>query len=110
MALLILTTHQDKADACTTWRRCRRRDEMAAFKIIFLIITTALVFAVYIADLTYGIIDPVSSCTVVPSLSCMVVATFTTGDGTSAAIAFVTAAIIGIVVMGLIVWHRDDAI
>jgi len=50
----------------------------------------------------YGIIDTVSKCEVVPSLSCMVVSTFLTRQGTSAAIAFVTAAIIGVAVTAII--------
>ena len=47
----------------------------------------------------YGLIETASSCTTVPSLSCLVVTTFSTRRyGTAAAVAFVTAAIIAVVV------------
>ncbi|AAV45896.1 carbohydrate ABC transporter membrane protein 1 (CUT1 family) [Haloarcula quadrata] len=115
MALLILAGLQSidrglydvaKVAGATKWQQFK----LITFPLILPTIGVAVLFRSVQAMRVYGIIDTVSSCTVVPSLSCMVVATFTTREGTSAAIAFVTAAIIGIVVMGLIVWQGEDAI
>jgi multiple sugar transport system permease protein len=115
MALLILAGLQSidrglydvaKVAGATKWQQFK----LITFPLILPTIGVAVLFRSVQAMRVYGIIDTVSSCTVVPSLSCMVVATFTTREGTSAAIAFVTAAIIGIVVMGLILWQGEDAI
>ncbi|RLM42481.1 sugar ABC transporter permease [Haloarcula sp. Atlit-47R] len=115
MALLILAGLQSidrglydvaRVAGATKWQQFK----LITFPLILPTIGVAVLFRSVQAMRVYGIIDTVSSCTVVPSLSCMVVATFTTREGTSAAIAFVTAAIIGTVVMGLIVWQGEDAI
>ncbi|WP_424004472.1 carbohydrate ABC transporter permease [Haloarcula salina] len=115
MALLILAGLQSidrglydvaKVAGATKWQQFK----LITFPLILPTIGVAVLFRSVQAMRVFGIIDTVSSCTVVPSLSCMVVATFTTREGTSAAIAFVTAAIIGTVVMGLIVWQGEDAI
>ncbi|KAA9396601.1 sugar ABC transporter permease [Haloarcula sp. CBA1130] len=115
MALLILAGLQSidrglydvaKVAGATKWQQFK----LITFPLILPTIGVAILFRSVQAMRVYGIIDTVSSCTVVPSLSCMVVATFNTREGTSAAIAFVTAAIIGIVVMGIIAWQGEDAI
>jgi len=115
MALLILAGLQSidrglydvaKVAGASKWQQFRH----ITFPLILPTVGVAVLFRSVQAMRVYGIIDTVSSCTVVPSLSCMVVATFNTREGTSAAIAFVTAAIIGIVVMGIIVWQGEDAI
>jgi len=115
MALLILAGLQSidrglydvaKVAGATKWQQFK----LITFPLILPTIGVAVLFRSVQAMRVYGIIDTVSSCAVVPSLSCMVVATFNAREGTSAAIAFVTAAIIGIVVMGLIVWQGEDAI
>ncbi len=115
MALLILAGLQSidrglydvaKVAGASKWQQFK----LITFPLILPTIGIAVLFRSVQAMRVYGIIDTVSSCSVVPSLSCMVVATFNTRDGTAAAIAFVTAAIIGIVVMGLIVWQGEDAI
>ena len=115
MALLILAGLQSidrglydvaKVAGATKWQQFK----LITFPLILPTIGVAVLFRSVQAMRVYGIIDTVSSCTVVPSLSCMVVATFNTRQGTSAAIAFVTAAIIGIVVMGIILWEGEDAI
>ena len=80
------------------------------FPLILPTIGIAILFRSVQAMRVYGIIDFVSGCETVPSLSCMVVATFLRRQGTSAAIAFTTAAIIGAVVMGIIYWQGEDAI
>jgi multiple sugar transport system permease protein len=115
MALLILAGLQSidrglydvaKVAGATKWQQFK----YITFPLILPTIGVAVLFRSVQAMRVYGIIDTVSSCTVVPSLSCMVVATFNTRQGTSAAIAFVTAAIIGVVVMGIILWQGEDAI
>jgi len=115
MALLILAGLQSidrglydvaKVAGATKWQQFK----LITFPLILPTIGVAVLFRSVQAMRVYGIIDTVSSCTVVPSLSCMVVATFNTREGTSAAIAFVTAAIIGLAVMGLILWQGEDAI
>jgi multiple sugar transport system permease protein len=115
MALLILAGLQSidrglynvaKVAGATKWQQFK----YITFPLILPTIGIAVLFRSVQAMRVYGIIDTVSSCTVVPSLSCMVVATFTTREGVSASIAFVTAAIIGIVVMGIILWQGEDAI
>ena len=115
MALLILAGLQSidrglydvaKVAGASKWQQFK----LITFPLILPTIGVAVLFRSVQAMRIYGIIDTVSSCTVVPSLSCMVVTTFNTRVGTSAAIAFVTAAIIGAAVMGLIVWQGEDAI
>ncbi|MBV0903060.1 carbohydrate ABC transporter permease [Haloarcula salina] len=115
MALLILAGLQSidrglydvaKVAGATKWQQFK----LITLPLILPTIGVAVLFRSVQAMRVYGIIDTVSSCAVVPSLSCMVVATFNTREGTSAAIAFVTAAIIGTVVMGLILWQGEDAI
>ncbi|WP_135302838.1 carbohydrate ABC transporter permease [Haloarcula amylovorans] len=115
MALLILAGLQSidrglydvaKVSGATKWQQFK----LITFPLILPTIGVAVLFRSVQAMRIYGIIPTVSSCAVVPSLSCMVVATFNTREGTSAAIAFVTAAIIGAVVMGLILWQGEDAI
>ena len=115
MALLILAGLQSidrglydvaKVAGATKWQQFK----LITFPLILPTIGIAVLFRSVQAMRVYGIIDTVSKCSVVPSLSCMVVATFNTREGTSAAIAFVTAAIIGAAVMGLILWQGEDAI
>ncbi|GAA0665504.1 carbohydrate ABC transporter permease [Natronoarchaeum mannanilyticum] len=107
MALLILAGLQsidrglyDVAEVAgaTRWQRFK----LITFPLILPTLGIAILFRTIQAMRIYGLIDSVSSCTVVPSLSCMVVETFNTQRGLSAALAFVTAAIIGVVVMVVI--------
>jgi multiple sugar transport system permease protein len=56
----------------------------------------------------FGVIETVSSCGTVPSLTCLVVGTFQSGRyATAAAVAFITAAIVGSVAMIYIVKFAD---
>jgi len=107
MALLILAGLQsidrglyDVAEVAgaTKWQRFK----LITFPLILPTLGIAVLFRSISAMRIYGLIDSVSSCTVVPSLSCMVVETFNNQRGLSAALAFVTAAIIGVAVMGVI--------
>lgn len=70
--------------------------KMITLPLVMPAVLVAMLFRTIDALRVFGLIETVSSCTVVPSLSCMVVQTFGSGRyGTSAAIAFITAAIIG---------------
>ncbi|MDS0221556.1 sugar ABC transporter permease [Haloarcula sp. S1AR25-5A] len=115
MALLILAGLQSidrslynvaKVAGASKWQQFKH----ITFPLILPTVAVAVLFRMVGAMKVYGIIDTVSSCAVLPSLSCMVVSTFNTRVGTSAAIAFVTAAIIGLIVMIVIVWQGEDAI
>nr|WP_085945740.1 sugar ABC transporter permease [Halococcus salifodinae] len=107
MALLILAGLQSidrnlyevaKVAGASKWQQFR----LITFPLILPTIGIAVLFRSVQAMRIYGLIDTVSGCEVVPSLSCMVVTTFLTRQGTSAAIAFVTAGIIGIAVSAII--------
>jgi len=109
MALLILAGLQSidrslydvaKVAGASKWQQFR----MITLPLILPTIGVAVLFRTVAAMRVFGIIDTVSSCQVVPSLSCMVVQTFTSPPryGTSATIAFVTAAIIGVAVSVII--------
>jgi multiple sugar transport system permease protein len=107
MALLILAGLQSvdrslydvaKVAGASRWQQFR----MITLPLILPTIGIAVLFRTIDAMRIYGLIDISSSCSVVPSLSCMVVSTFTTQRGLSAAVAFVTAGIIAIAVLGVI--------
>ncbi|WP_276253666.1 carbohydrate ABC transporter permease [Halomontanus rarus] len=107
MALLILAGLQSidrslydvaKVAGASRWQQFR----MITFPLILPTLGIAILFRTIDAMRIYGLIDSVSGCTVVPSLSCMVVATFGSQRGLASAIAFVTAIIIGIAVLGVI--------
>lgn len=80
-----------------------QRFKMITFPIVLPAFLVALLFRTLSAMKVFGLIETISSCTTVPSLSCMVVSAFRSNRyGTSAAIAFIMATIIGIVVLGYI--------
>jgi len=116
MALLILAGLQSidrglydvaKVAGASKWQQFKH----ITFPLILPTIAVAVLFRSVAAMRVYGIIDIVSSCTVVPSLSCMVVESFFSGFNAAAGtIAFTTAAIIGLVVMSLILWQGEEAI
>ncbi|MBX0287705.1 sugar ABC transporter permease [Halomicroarcula sp. F28] len=71
-------------------------------------VLVAMLFRTIGAMRVFGLIETVSSCSTVPSLSCLVVQAFSSSRYASAAtVAFVTAAIIGIVVSVYIVKFAD---
>ncbi|WP_440764252.1 carbohydrate ABC transporter permease [Natronorubrum sp. DTA7] len=107
MALLILAGLQSidrslydvaKVAGASKWQQFR----YITFPLVLPALGIAILFRTIDAMRIYGLIDSVSGCTTVPSLSCMVVATFNTNRGLASAVAFVTAGIIGIAVMGVI--------
>lgn len=72
-------------------------------------VLVAMLFRSIDAMRVYGLIESITTCSTVPSLSCMVVSTFGARRyGTSAAIAFITAAIIGVAVSIYIVKFSDE--
>lgn len=115
MALLILAGLQSidrklydvaKVAGASKWQQFK----LVTFPLILPTIGIAVLFRSVQAMRIYGLIDTVSSCEVVPSLSCMVVTTFLTRQGTSAAIAFVTAGVIGIAVSAIIYQQYKEGI
>ena len=109
MALLILAGLQSvdrslydvaKVAGATKWQQFK----MITFPLVLPTVLVAMLFRTIAAMRIYGLIETTASCTTVPSLSCLVVTTFSTRRyGTASAVAFVTAAIIGIVVSVYIV-------
>ena len=114
MALLILAGLQSvdrslydvgRVSGASVWQRFR----LITLPIVLPTVLVAMLFRTIAAMRVYGLIETVSSCSTVPSLSCLVVSTFSGRQyGTAAAIAFVTAAIIAIFVMVYIVGYADQ--
>jgi multiple sugar transport system permease protein len=107
MALLILAGLQSvdrslydvaRVAGATRWQQFK----MITLPLVLPAVAIAILFRTIDAMRIYGLIDVASSCTVVPSLSCMVVETFNTSRGLASAVAFVTAAIIGVLAMVVI--------
>jgi len=89
-----------KVAGATRWQQFK----LITFPLVLPAILVAMLFRTINAMRVFGLIESVSGCGTVPSLSCMVVSTFGSRRyGTSAAIAFITAAIIGAVVLVYIV-------
>ncbi|WP_225336046.1 carbohydrate ABC transporter permease [Halomicrobium urmianum] len=116
MALLILAGLQSidrnlynvaKVAGATRWQRFKR----ITLPLVLPMVLVAMLFRTIQALKVYGLIETIASCNTVPSLSCMVVSTFSNGlYGTSATVAFIIAAIIGITVTGYVWKVGDDAI
>jgi multiple sugar transport system permease protein len=102
MALLILAGLQSvdrslydvaKVSGASKWQQFR----MITLPIVLPTVLVAMLFRTLGAARIYGLIEATAGCTTVPSLSCLVVTTFSTRRyGTATAVAFVTAALIGI--------------
>ena len=115
MALLILAGMQSidrslydvaKVSGASPWQRFK----MITLPIILPTVLVAMLFRTIQAMRIYGLIETVAGCTTIPSLSCLVVTTFSNRLlGSSATIAFLTAAIIAVVVSVYIVsYARED--
>jgi len=114
MALLILAGLQSidrnlydvaKVAGATPLQRFKR----ITLPLVLPMVLVAMLFRTIQSLKVYGLIETVTSCNTVPSLSCMVVSTFSNGlYGTSATVAFIMAAIIAIAVAGYI-WQVGDA-
>ncbi|WP_199174735.1 carbohydrate ABC transporter permease [Halegenticoccus soli] len=113
MALLILAGLQSidrslydvaRVSGASPWQQFK----MITLPLILPTVLVAMLFRTIAAMRVYGIIETTSSCQTVPSLSCLVVTSFNQRlYGTSATVAFVTAAIIGVVVSIYIVKFAD---
>jgi multiple sugar transport system permease protein len=114
MALLILAGLQSidrglydvaKVAGASKWQQFK----MITFPLVLPTILVAMLFRTIQAMRVFGIIETVSSCTTVPSLSCLVVTSFNnTLLGTSATVAFITALIIGLFVSVYIVYYARE--
>ncbi|SEP79379.1 carbohydrate ABC transporter permease [Natrinema salaciae] len=107
MALLILAGLQSIDRSLYDVAEVAGANKWQQFKMITLPLVLpslgiAILFRTIAAMRIYGLIDSVSGCSTVPSLSCMVVTTFGTNRGLAAAVAFVTAGIIAVAVLGVI--------
>jgi multiple sugar transport system permease protein len=113
MALLILAGLQSidrglydvaRVAGASKWQQFK----LITFPLILPTVLVAMLFRTIQAMRVYGMIETVSSCTTVPSLSCLVVTSFNGRlIGTAATVAFVTAGIIAIVVSVYIVKFAD---
>ncbi|MFB6130682.1 MAG: carbohydrate ABC transporter permease, partial [Salinigranum sp.] len=116
MALLILAGLQSvdrglydvaRVAGATRWQQFR----MITLPLVLPTVLVAMLFRTIEAARVYGLIATLSSCTTVPSLSCLVVETFSVRRyGTSSAIAFITAIIIAAIVAVYIVKFREEGI
>ncbi|WP_267643457.1 carbohydrate ABC transporter permease [Haloarchaeobius amylolyticus] len=115
MALLILAGLQSidrnlyevaRVAGASPWQRFK----YITAPLILPTILVAMLFRTIQAMRVYGIIETVSGCSTVPSLSCLVISTFNNNlIATSATVAFVTAGIIGLVVTVYIIGYaRED--
>jgi ABC-type sugar transport system permease subunit len=103
MALLILAGLQSidrelynvgKVAGASKWQQFKT----ITFPLVLPAVLVALLFRTIAAMKVYGQVETISNCNTLPTLSCQVVSTFNTGRYASAAtIAFITAAIIGII-------------
>jgi multiple sugar transport system permease protein len=114
MALIILAGLQSIDRRLYDVGRVAGASAWQQFKLITLplvlpAVLVAMLFRTIDAMRIFGLIETVSDCGTVPSLSCMVVSTFSARRfGTSAAIAFVTAAVIGVIVLVYIVRYARE--
>ena len=115
MALLILAGLQSidrnlyevaRVAGASRWQQFK----MITLPLVLPALGIAVLFRTIDAMRVYGLIDSVSGCSTVPSLSCMVVMTFNSNRGLAAAIAFVTAAIIGLLVTVVIYQQYKEGI
>ncbi|WP_276280993.1 carbohydrate ABC transporter permease [Halorussus caseinilyticus] len=113
MALLILAGLQSidrnlyevaRVSGATRWQQFK----MITLPLILPTVMVAMLFRTIGALRIYGLIETVTSCSTVPSLSCLVVSSFSSRQyGTAAAIAFITAAIIAVAVSVYIAKFAD---
>lgn len=111
MALLILAGLQSIDRSLYNVARVSGASKWQQFKyitlpLVFPTVMVAMLFRTIAAMRIFGVIETISGCSVVPSLSCLVVTTFSNRMyGTAAAVAFLTAAIIGVLVIVYIYYY-----
>ncbi len=115
MALLILAGLQSvdrslydvaKVSGASAWQRFR----LITLPLALPAVLVAMLFRTMEAMRIYGLIESTAGCTTVPSMTCMVVEAMFGGTriyGTAAAVAFMTAAIIGVFISIYLVKFRD---
>ncbi len=115
MALLILAGLQSvdrslydvaKVSGATPWQRFK----YITFPIVLPALLVAMLFRTMDAMRVYGIIESTAGCSTVPSMTCLVIDGLFGGTriyGTAAAVAFLTAGIIGIFITFYIIKFRD---
>lgn len=116
MALLILAGLQSvdrslydvaRVSGASKWQRFK----LITFPLVLPPLLVAMLFRTMDAMRVYGLIESTAGCTTVPSLTCMVIEGLFGGTrifGTAAAIAFITAAIIGLFISLYIFKFRDS--
>jgi multiple sugar transport system permease protein len=115
MALLILAGLQSVDRSLYDVARVSGASKLQQFKLItFPLVLPALLVAMLFRTMdamrVYGLIESTSDCTTVPSLTCMVIEGLFGGTrifGTAAAVAFITAAIIGLFISVYIFKFRE---
>lgn len=114
MALLILAGLQSIDRSLYNVARVSGASKWQQFKyitlpLVFPTVMVAMLFRTIAAMRIFGVIETVAGCNVVPSLSCLVVTTFSNRMyGTAAAVAFFTAAIIGVLVIVYIYYYATS--
>ncbi|ADJ14823.1 carbohydrate ABC transporter permease [Halalkalicoccus jeotgali] len=115
MALLILAGLQSvdrslydvaKVSGASAWQRFK----LITFPLVLPALLVAMLFRTMDAMRVYGLIESTAGCTTVPSMTCMVIEGMFGGTriyGTAAAVAFMTAVIIGVFISVYIVKFRD---
>ena len=116
MALLILAGLQSvdrslydvaKVAGATPWQRFK----MITLPIVMPALIVAMLFRTMDAMRVYGIIESTAGCSTVPSMTCMVIDGLFGGTriyGTAAAVAFLTAAVIGVFIAVYLARFRDS--
>lgn len=116
MALLILAGLQSvdrnlydvaRVAGASKWQMFKR----ITLPVVLPSVLVAMLFRTIQAMRVYGVIEVVAGCNTVPSLSCLVITTFNQNlFGSSAAIAFMTAAIIGIMTGVYIIGYAREEV
>ncbi|WP_336343970.1 carbohydrate ABC transporter permease [Halalkalicoccus ordinarius] len=116
MALLILAGLQSvdrslydvaRVSGASPWQRFK----MITLPLVLPALLVAMLFRTMEAMRIYGLIESTAGCTTVPSMTCLVIEGLFGGTriyGTAAAVAFITAAIIGLLISVYIVKFRDN--
>lgn len=94
-----------KVAGASKWQQFR----LITYPLIKPVLFIGMIFYTISSMKIYGIVEASSGCSTVPTLTCLVVATFRQQRwGTASAVAFLTALIIGMIVTVYIVQFRDE--
>ena len=93
-----------KVAGASRWQQFR----YITLPMVFPALIVALLFRTIQAMRVFGIVETVSSCSTIPTLSCLVVGAFQSGRfATAAAVAFATALVVGLVAAVYVVQYAD---